>query len=186
MTTENYERALKITRQYHATNKTFSGRYLSRYLDDIRPLIERHGVRTLLDYGCGKAEVWKQGLAEELGVTVTLYDPGVRAYSADPVGQFDMVICTQALGSIPVDALPWVIERLFTYGRKVVYVGERLGPVRKKLHAELVDEGVMPHGWTHEEWVAMLGANCHVGGLPFGWLRTNDRRTKASRLEQFA
>lgn len=186
MTTEAYDRALAITREHHATRKTFSGRYLSRYLDDIRPLIEQHGVKTILDYGCGKAEVWKQGLAEELGVKVTLYDPGVAQYDADPVGTFDMVICTQALGSIPVDALPWVVGRLFGYARTIVYVGERLGPVRKKLHAEMVEEGVMPHGWTHEQWRELLTEHVPNARTADGWLRTNDRRTHESKLELFA
>lgn len=186
MTTENYARALDLTRKHHAKHKTFSGRYLSRYLDDIAPLIEQHGVKTVLDYGCGKAEMWKAGLADELGVTATLYDPGVPQYAADPVGQFDLVICTQALGSVPVDALHWVVGRLFGYARTVVYVGERLGPVRKQLHAGLVEEGIMPHGWTHRQWREMLTEHTPGQHSADGWLRTNDRRTGESVLELFA
>lgn len=182
MTTENYFKALEATKKLHEREKLFSGRFLVRYLDDIRELIERYGVKTLLDYGCGRAVAWEDGkLAKELGVKVTLYDPGVPRFAADPVGTFDMVICTQALGSVPIDALEWVIDRIYDYANLVVYVGERLGAVRKRTHADLAGQGQMPHGWTHEQWMDVLGTPWRE--RPTCYLRTTDKRTKLSLLE---
>ena len=184
MTTENYFKALEATKKLHEGEKLFSGRFLTRYLDDIRQLIVRYDVKTLLDYGCGRAVAWEDGtLARELGVKVTLYDPGVPRFAADPVGTFDMVICTQALGSVPIDALSWVIDRLDSFAIRVVYIGERLGPVRKRVHYDLANRGVMPHGWTRGRWkeeISRISRGCDV------YLRTTDKRDKSSVLEQVA
>jgi hypothetical protein len=175
MPSENYHRALKATQALHANStKRFTGRFLVRYLDDVRGLVKEHRARTLCDYGAGKGVVWKETpLAAELGLTgVFLYDPGVPEYSREPTGKFDMVICTQALGSIPVSDLPWVIDRLYSLASKVVYVGEKLGPVRKQIHRDMADAGLMPHGWSRERWVmALRRPNASV---PL-YLRTNDK-----------
>lgn len=183
MPSEAYKQALEATKRNHARQKTFSGRFLVRYLDDIREFIRAYNVRTVLDYGCGRGVQWEDGTLEAgLGVTVTKYDPGVPAFSKEPEGKFDLVICTQVLGSIPVEDLRWVIGRLYGYATGCVYVGERLGPVRKRIHAGLAEDGLMPHGWTHAQWKAALAAvDCRSVGVV---LRTNDRRTKERRMER--
>lgn len=183
MPSASYEQALHATRQKHALGKTFTGRFMLRYLDDIRECVRAYSVKTVLDYGCGRGVQWSGGtLARELGVTVTKYDPGVPAWSKDPVGKFDLVICTQVLGSIPVEDLPWVIARLYGYANRCVFIGERLGPVRKRIYSDLAEEGLMPHEWTREQWkVALAGVDSKGVGV---LLRTNDRRIKDSRLER--
>ena len=122
-------------------------------------------------------------LERDLGITsLTLYDPGVPAFAQEPVGRFDMVICTQALGSIPVADLPWMLGRLYGWAKMVVYVGERLGPVRKKIHADLAAAGAMPHEWTREQWKEMLNGTGTGSGDVAVYLRTSDRRTRESLM----
>ena len=182
MPTDAYYRALAATKKLHAGEKMFSGRFLVRYLDDIRAIIAQYRVKTMLDYGCGRAVKWEDGtLAKELGVEVTLYDPGVPRFETEPVGSFDMVICTQALGSIPVSDIEWAIDRLDGYARSAVYIGERLGPVRKKLHKDMAAEGAMPHEWTHDQWVGAVATRAR--GCSF-YVRTTDKRAGVSRMEE--
>lgn len=202
MPTEDYYRALKATQELHATSdKKFTGRFLLRYLEDIRKLCRDYGVRSILDWGCGKAICWKEPIeawSGDIRVNVrlkdylaiesfALHDPGVSEYSKDPDGKFDMVICTQALGSIPIADLPWAIHRLCGYANKVVYVGERLGKVRKRVHHDMAAAGLMPHGWSHAQWKAVLRDSKiqgWQGGPPDLWLRTKDKRAGETTLEQ--
>lgn len=155
-----YYEALRATQKLHANSKKFNGRFLSRYIDDIKPLIDELGCKTLLDHGCGGAKCWNnpmddgQKLDQYLGVIPTLYDPGLPRYSREPQGKYDIVICTQVLGSIPIADLPWVVDRLYGFAGKALYVGERLDPVRKQVHAHM--KGQMPHEWSPQQWADVL------------------------------
>lgn len=156
-----YEHALRATRRHHARHKTFSGRFLVRYIDDVKAIVETHGCKTMLDYGCGKGVQYEQPLAngqfilEFLGVEVTKYDPGVPQFAVEPVGKFDIVICTQVIGSIPLSAQEWFVDRLYGFASKAVYVGERCGrKVKKQIHTHMAS--AMPQMWTHEQWAAIL------------------------------
>ncbi len=184
-----YYEALKATRDLHSTSKKFNGRFLGRYLPDIEKLVAEHECKTLLDYGCGKAIMWQHPLesggflADKLGVKPTLYDPGLNRFAAEPQGKFDIVICTQALGSIPVTDLPWAIGRLYGCATKAVFVGERIKPVKKQLHAHMADQ--MPHEKPHEWWAEQLRAVPIPEGLTVE-LRSFDSIRSTDRLERLA
>ena len=87
-------------------NEMFEGRSLIGSLSFIGDLTRRFEVKTLLDYGCGKAHVYNNAVQLFDGTPVddvrqywdidevTLYDPGYAPYSQVPEGQFDGVICT--------------------------------------------------------------------------------------------
>lgn len=171
----DYQRALAATQKHHREHKTFSGRFLFRYLDDVKMLVEKYGCKTMLDYGCGKGVQYTQPLdngkllAEFLGVEVTKYDPGWPEFAAEPEGKFDLVICTQALGAIPIDSLPWAIGRLYGFASKAVYVAERIRPVKKNLHKHMAEK--MPYLKPHEWWAGVLRRS----GDPVAcWLRTKN------------
>lgn len=177
-----YYEALRATQEFHATHKTFTGRFLIRYSADVKALIEEYDCKTMLDYGCGKGRQWSEPmdlenpspmLADFLGLkrtNITLYDPGVPKFEEEPEGKFDIVVCTQALGSIPIADLPWAVERLYGFANKCVYVAERLAAhVKKDIHHHMIDE--MPHGWTREQWVEVLKRP--DSDVP-GYFRTNE------------
>jgi len=155
-----YFDALRASRELHARSKKFNGRFLIRYLAGLEPLIRLLDCRTLLDYGCGKGVQWDRlrvdglPLAEHLGVEVTRYDPAWPAFADEPRGQFDIVVCTQVLGSIPIPDLSWVADRLLGLAAKAVFVGERIKPPRKVTFDSMKDQ--MPHGWSHDQWLALL------------------------------
>lgn len=174
----DYYAALKATRELHATTKKFNGRFLFRYIPDLEPLLRDRDCATVLDYGCGKAIQWERFipgtttfLADYLGVRVTKYDPGTVRFAAEPEGQFDAVICTQVLGSVPISDLPWVIDRMYGFATKLVFIGERIKPVRKQVHAHMADK--MPHEKPHEWWLEQLSARPRPEGVEV-YLRTFD------------
>lgn len=175
----DYETALKATRDYHAGHKTYSGRFATRYRQDIKEIVDRLGCRTMLDYGCGKGAQYAPDAVDGmpfdrwLGIEVTKYDPGVPEFAAEPAGKFDLVIATQVFGAIPFSDYPYVLGRLVGYATKAVYIGERLGvEVHKKLHLSMQEK--MPYGWTHEQWLAALA---RTDDSPVEvWLRTKDKR----------
>lgn len=155
-----YDRALDLTREHHRKSKTFSGRFVERYLDDIERIVADFQCETMLDYGCGKGIQYREPIRDGLpldrylGVTATLYDPGWPEYALEPTGKFDLTICTQALGAIPVTDSPAVIAKMIRLTRKVVFIGERLTPVKKRIHDEMA--AMMPRDWTHAQWVALV------------------------------
>lgn len=185
-----YHVALEKTKKFHLKNKGFSGRFLFRYADDVRDLIQATASRTMLDYGCGRGKQYALPMADGrllpdyLGVSVTKYDPGWQPFAADPVGKFDIVVVTQVLGSIPTQDLGWVLDRIFRYARRAVYIAEVLclAP-RKKLHKGMN----MPYGWGHEDWAVIIGQTAFNFPDIVCQLRTKDKRTAKGprRLETF-
>jgi hypothetical protein len=158
----SYHLALEESKRNHAETKTFSGKLLRPHAPFIKELIDRHGVKSILDYGCGKGSqyTWVAGedasipagmtIEQYWGVPVTKYDPAYPPFAAEPTGRFDLVICTHTLGAIPVNDRPWVVARLYMLARKAIYVAEKLGqkPTKKATEAST--------GWTREQWKAVL------------------------------
>ncbi len=162
MPTEKYFEALRLTQKHHAEqNKTFSGQFTWKNRHRIKEIIDRFDVHSILDYGCGKCKQYLdnvdekgQNLEQYWGIKTTKYDPGVPMYSSEPKGTFDLVICVQVLGSIPRVDLPWVVNRLYGFTNKAIFVSERLGTPRKQIYASMVED--MPHGLSREEWRSIL------------------------------
>jgi SAM-dependent methyltransferase len=162
----DYQRALQECQQHHASSKTFSGRLLRPHAPFIKAIIDRLGCTSILDFGCGKGLQYEwvshgddasipagQTLETYWGVPVTKYDPAYPPFAAEPVGTFDLVLCTHTLGSIPKADLPWVIDRLHALANKGLYVAEKLGPVHKTVVSQ---PELFPRGWTHAQWKAAI------------------------------
>lgn len=147
-----YLRALAEAQAHHATSKTYSGKFLRPHAPFIRDLMREHAVRSVLDYGCGKGEQYRwvshgegasipggMTISQYWGMEVHLYDPAWPPYATPPDsdGPFDMTLATHALGSIPLTDLNcWVMPRLAELTRKVCYIAEKIGEVRKDVFSE--------------------------------------------------
>lgn len=160
-----YFAALEKSKAHHASSKTFSGKFLRPHAPFIKELIEQHGVRSILDYGCGKGSQYEwvshggdasipEGMTLESywGIEVTKYDPAYPPFAAEPVGQFDLVLCTHTLGSIPTVDLPAIVDRIYGLARKAVYFAEKIGKVKKQLFTAATH----PLGWSREQWEQLL------------------------------
>lgn len=173
---ETYKAALARTISYHEAKggKTFSGAFMFKKRHEIKDLIDRFGVASMLDYGCGAGKQYRtrigpdqkavapgepgyaraQSLEQYFGFETFKYDPAVRKYMTEPTGSFDMVCAIQIMNCIPINDLPWVVNRLYSFATKVVYVAERLGPSKKKIHEDM--GAAMPINWSAEKWLSVL------------------------------
>jgi hypothetical protein len=180
-----YLDALEDSKAHHLRSKTFAGDLVLVHARNIKDLIDRNGCRTLLDYGCGKGKQYgepqrKLGyktLEEFWGVEVTKYDPAWGPFAADPVGKFDIVICTHTLGSIPQTDMGWVVDRLYGYARKALYVAEIIGPVKKRVFRR---PEAMAIGWTPEQWLLALHRRHYLDAV----LATRDASTEEITLQK--
>lgn len=155
-----YHAALEASKEIHK-GKQFTGKFLRPHAPFIKEIIDRMGCKTVLDYGCGKGQQYEwvipstgQTIEQYWGVTVTKYDPAYPPFAKEPEGKFDLVICTQVLGAIPVSDLPWVIGRLNSIAIKALYVSERLHTPRK----QIADNSKRP-AWTVKDWQKALPRN---------------------------
>ena len=102
--------------------------------------MDKHHAKSVLDYGCGKGRQYQNLLSYGLSPTestepmtfktrinaesVYCFDPCVTEFDVEPIGQqFDAVICTQVLGSIPDADMGWLRDKLMNYATKFVFIG---------------------------------------------------------------
>jgi len=148
-----------LLRQEAAEN-TFSGISLEPHIISVKQAVDEFQLKTLLDYGCGKALFYDhaelnmpdgrtlKGLKEIWGVDeITLYDPGYEPYSHLPTGTFDGVICTDVMEHCPEEDLDWIIDELFAFSDRYLlcsiacYPAKRLLPNGKNAHITLKNPG---------------------------------------------
>jgi hypothetical protein len=138
-----YLESVAVGRQFQQQNKSWAGYDVVKYQTQIKDLVDRYSAKTILDYGCGKGlqyqerlpygmqpgENWPesqwQTFDQYLGVTVYCYDPCVAEFETPPPvdAQFDGVICTQVLNSIPDDDMAWVRNELERRAAKFCFIG---------------------------------------------------------------
>jgi hypothetical protein len=175
-----YYTALEDSKKLHSATNKFSGKFLRPHAKSIKDIIEAQEVKSILDYGCGKGlqyqwvipdnapiEQWigeesKLGtnvvpsgktLEQYWGIEVTKYDPAVPEFSKEPRGSFDLVLVSHVLGTIPVQDLPIIVERIFSLTNKYVYVIEAIGAPKKQWAS---GETEFPVGWTTMQWIDVL------------------------------
>lgn len=190
-----YHQLLGFYKQMHAEGiqetghslpaaQTFSGMSLAPHIGNIKALIDRFGVKSVLDYGAGKAMYYtapifpsadgqsKVDLKTFWGVDrIHLYDPGYAPLAALPDEQFDAVICTDVMEHIPEQDLDWVIDELFGFARKLVYVCIATYPAGKRFaNGENVHVTLKDANWWLRKFQtrrAALGSPAHYFLLIF-------------------
>jgi hypothetical protein len=118
----SYEEALKLHEELHK-KRVFLGNSIKDHLNNIIELVDIYNVKTICDYGCGKAHCWiKMNLKETLGLDeVLLYDPCYEIYKKFPDKKVDMVICTDVMEHIPEDSVDYELKRIFDLTDGVIY-----------------------------------------------------------------
>lgn len=112
----------------------FAGLSVLPHVDRIHSLIRQTKSRTLLDYGSGKGAQYTTHRVHELwAIMPTLYDIGIQAYSKKPYGEFDGVICTDVLEHIDEPDLDGLVDEIFGYARKFVFLAITCRPAKKLL-----------------------------------------------------
>ena len=151
--------------QYKALHKHKDfcrGSAIKGYFKEIKSLIDRTESKTLLDYGCGKAMHYSNGILEgpnwdkEWGVEATLYDPGVEKFEKKPEGKFDILICTDVLEH--VEDPEEVVRELFTYPTKGAFIQISTVPSdmsnwkRRLLDGRPLHISIYPQEW----WIKLI------------------------------
>lgn len=140
-----------IASEYRRMHKAglFSGGSLMQHIPELKALVKEYDIKTILDYGCGKAACHKMPLAE----SVYLYDPYCYPYDIKPKGTFDLVICTDVLEHVPEDEIGKTLVELINYTDKVLYLSIATYPAEKKFtNGENVHITIKPKEW----WEQML------------------------------
>ena len=111
-----YDIYLQQAKLYHQEDKIWQGTSIINYIPNINKIIKDKDIKTILDYGCGKAKhhpkEWK----------AIKYDPAIQKYQNKPQDKYDLVISTDVLEHIPVENLKQTIEEIFGYSNKWVFV----------------------------------------------------------------
>ena len=143
--------------------QTFSGISLQPYLQDIKRLIQQTGATSILDYGSGKGalynlpsieaegKVW-EGVLDYWGADhVRCYDPCFAPFSALPAEACDGVVSTDVLEHCPEDDVPWILDEIFGFAHRFVFVTIACHPARKRLpNGENAHCTIKPSAWWDE------------------------------------
>ena len=118
----------------------YNGKTTMVFAKILKEIIRKNKIKNLLDYGSGKGDRYfnKSEFGNETypplekywGIKSTLYDPGVP--HPKPVGKkFDMVISIDVLEHIPIEDLGWVVEEIFEFSEKIVFINVACYPAQR-------------------------------------------------------
>lgn len=97
---------------------------LLRYVPEIAGLVNEFRSKKLLAYLCGPGlEYRRERVHVVWGVEMPiLYAPDIPPYNVKPAGQFDGVICCDALDDLSSDALSLAVSEIAGYARQWAFI----------------------------------------------------------------
>lgn len=107
-----------------------------RFVDHVRTLAKEQGARSILDYGCGKRDLWA-ALKDEFDVRN--YDPAIACLD-DPPEPADLVACIDVLEHVEPEYLKAVLSDLTRVTRMIAFITIATRPSGKVLA-----DGTNPH-----------------------------------------
>lgn len=113
----------------------FQGYSIMSHATEIGKLIDYYKIKTVLDYGCGKANAWdKYKLKDRWKLDrVTLYDPGVEQYLKPPTEVSELVICTDVMEHVPDHLIEEVLDDIDRCASDMIFLGISTRPATKQL-----------------------------------------------------
>ena len=152
---------LKKQNRKLAANGSFRGLSLLQHSAQVAAVIKAHEARTLLDYGSGAGDAYRDpyNVHQAWGVkrmSIYLYDPSFNPFRTPPAPgvKFDGVICSDVLEHIPADQVDALVQSLFNHARKFVWASVCCRPAKK-----LFPNGTNPHvtirplQWWHDVFI---------------------------------
>ena len=137
------------------------------YAPSIKALVEKTNSKTVLDFGCGKAQAYKSDnpINNHFGIkleNMSFYDIGVEEYQVLPEKMFDGLISTDVLEHVPEELIDSTLETMFSKCSKFAFLVIHCGLAVK----------VLPNG-----------QNAHVTIKPPSWWNNKlSRHYNSSRL----
>lgn len=102
-----------------------------RHLKTVLNLVDRFGAATVLDYGCGQANLSKHAKRVSPALFIN-YDPAVPLYSALPAPA-DVVACTDVLEHVEPLNLSFVLEHIASLTNKAAFFEIACRPAKRVL-----------------------------------------------------
>lgn len=125
---------MRITPEYASLNKQLHeervdyGQSGGRHLESVRGICQVFGIRSILDYGCGK-----QTLLEALRLPYARgYDPCIPGLDIEPAPA-ELVVCTDVLEHIEPDCLDEVLKHIRALTLRVFFTAISLRQAKKFL-----------------------------------------------------
>lgn len=163
---DDYGNLIKMYEQKHdQAAGMFNGRSLLKFVDIIKAYLEHHKCKSILDYGCGKGILYGEDyhtLTNEIDCPLPeywsldeheLFDPGYEKYNKLPIHKKDAVICTDVLEHVAEEDLSWVVDEIFSYAKKMVFLNVACFEAVKTL-----PDGRNAHIsiFSPDDWIQML------------------------------
>ena len=123
----SYDSLLQATKFHKENTNNWIGESLAEYKHQIYGIIKNNNIKSILDYGCGKAKFHnilfnnKKTPGSPIGIEITKYDPAVEEYSIKPLlsNKFELVLCIDVMEHVQEDRIEEVLQDIFNYGNQV-------------------------------------------------------------------
>lgn len=152
---QELQNSIEQYRKLHALPQNyFRGHSLLAHIPDLSYLAQNSNAASLLDYGCGKGEVWKEhGLRRLLKLRkVFLYDPGIPEFKNKPGVPADIVICIDVMEHIPENCVDEVLKDIDNLSKKAIFFAISTRTSSKTLpNGENAHVTVKPEEWWWEK-----------------------------------
>lgn len=107
------------------------------FRDIVKTLFDEHGIRSILDYGCGGSDYDRPGFHQQMTAREYFGLQEVRRFEParqiDERGRADAVLCFDVLEHVFIADVPGVIRELFTFAGKLLVVNVACFPARALL-----------------------------------------------------
>jgi len=120
-----YESLTEATKFHSINESNWIGEALAEYKHNVFNLIKENNVKTILDYGCGKAKFHsilfnnKKVPGSPMDVDITPYDPAIAKFANKPTGQYDLVLCVDVMEHVQEDKVEEVLKDIFTFSNRI-------------------------------------------------------------------
>ena len=115
--------------------------------------------------------------------SIRCYDGAYPPFTTLPVGTFDAVICTDVLEHIPEEDIPWILDELFGYAEKLLYVNIACYPAKAILpNGENAHCTIKPVEWWREHLLAASARRAHL--VWEIWVQSVVRTREGERIEE--
>ena len=163
---DQYVSLIKEYEKMHGSGEgIFNGRSLLKFVDIIDGYLQNNDCKSVLDYGCGKGHLYTDKfttITEEIDKPLPeywglekyqLFDPAYEEHSKLPIHKKDAVICTDVLEHIPESDLGWVVDEIFSYATKMIFINVACFKALKHF-----EDGTNVHisVFTPEYWIDFL------------------------------
>jgi hypothetical protein len=125
--TDNYK---QLNREKHLSSKSY-GTQGHKHAGEVMGLMQNYGLKTVLDYGCGKATL-KESFPPEMNGVVSCYDPCIDEHSGRP-SPADLLVCTDVMEHIEPDCLGAVLADMASLTKQYAYLNISTVPANKHL-----------------------------------------------------